>query len=137
MEVGFYAHKDYIAKHGEPTNMDEFFQHSILGFDEGMDFINGGRAMGIEFKKQDFALRTDHLLAQLGLLRAGAGIGGTHVEIARHFPELKRVLEFIPLPKMEFWCVCHADVQFNSRIREMMHFLVKWFEKDPYREMLL
>lgn len=137
MDVGFYAHKDYLARHGEPTNMDEFLQHTILGFDEGMDFINGGRALGFEFKKQDFALRTDHLLAQLALLRAGAGIGGTHVEIARHYPDLKRVLEFIPLPKLEFWCVCHADVQFNSRIREMMRFLVRWFEKDPYREMLL
>ena len=137
MEVGFFAHEDYLARHGEPSNMDEFLQHTILGFDEGMDFINGGRALGFEFKKQDFALRTDHLLAQLALLRAGAGIGGTHVEIAKRFPELKRVMRFIPLPVLEFWCVCHADVQFNSRIREMMQFLARWFEKDPYAHMML
>jgi len=137
LEMGFYAHKDYIAKHGQPTSFEEMMQHNVIGFDEGMDFINGARAFGYELKREDFPLRTDHLLAQLGLMRAGAGINGTHVEIAKHFPELVRVAEFIDLPKLEFWCVCHADVQFNSRIREMMNFLVAWFDKDPYRHMIL
>ncbi len=137
MEMGFYAHEDYLKNHSNPTNLEEFMQHTIIGFDESMDFINGARALGFDFSKQDFALRTDHLLAQLGLLRAGAGIGGTHIEIAKHFPELKRVLEFIELPNLEFWCVCHADVQYNSRIREMMRFLVSWFDKDPYQHMML
>lgn len=137
LEMGFYAHEDYLKKHGRPTNVEEFLNQTIIGFDESMDFINGARTLGFNFTKQNFALRTDHLLAQLGLLRAGAGIGGTHVEIAKHFPELKRILEFIDIPSLEFWCVCHADVQYNSRIREMMQFLVKWFEKDPYRHMMI
>jgi DNA-binding transcriptional LysR family regulator len=137
LEMGFYAHEDYLKKRGTPTNFDEFLRHTIIGFDEGMDFINGAQALGYEFKKQHFALRTDHLLAQLALLRTGAGIAGTHVEIAKHFPELKRVLEFVALPNMEFWCVCHADVQYNNRIREMMQFLVKWFAKDPYQRIML
>ncbi|MDX5150842.1 MAG: LysR family transcriptional regulator [Acidiferrobacterales bacterium] len=137
LEMGFYAHRDYVARHGKPATFEEFKTQTILGFDEGMDFINGARALGYEFAKKDFAVRTDHMLAQIALLRAGAGIGGTHVEIARHFPELVRVLEFVPLPKLEFWCVCHADVQFNSRIRAMMQFLVKWFDPDPYAHLLL
>jgi len=137
LEMGFYAHKDYIAKHGQPTSFEDMMQHTVIGFDEGMDFINGARAFGYELKREDFPLRTDHLLAQLGLMRAGAGINGTHVEIAKHFPELVRVAEFIDLPKLEFWCVCHADVQFNSRIREMMNFLVEWFDKGPYQHMIL
>jgi molybdate transport repressor ModE-like protein len=137
LEVAFYAHRDYIAKHGEPRTVDEFKQRTILGFDEGRDFIDGARALGYEFVKKDFAVRTDHMLAQIALLRAGAGIGGTHTGIAKHFPELTRVLEFIPLPRLEFWCVCHADVQFNSRIRAMMQFLVNWFDPDPYAQIIL
>lgn len=137
LEVGFYAHRDYIAKYGKPANFEEFMAHPVVGFDEGMDFINGARAFGFELKREDFPLRTDHLLAQLGLMRAGAGISGTHVEIAKHFPELVRVAEFIDLPKLEFWCVCHADVQFNSRIREMMNFLAEWFSPNPYRGLML
>ncbi|MGW8247786.1 MAG: LysR family transcriptional regulator [Acidiferrobacterales bacterium] len=137
LEMGFYAHRDYVARHGNPTNFEEFKQQTILGFDEGMDFINGARALGYEFVKKDFAVRTDHMLAQIALLRAGAGIGGTHVEIAKYFPELVRVMEFVPLPRLEFWCVCHADVQFNSRIRAMMQFLVQWFDPDPYAHLLL
>jgi len=137
LEMGFFAHKNYIARHGRPASFEEMMQHSVIGFDEGMDFINGARAFGYELKREDFPLRTDHLLAQLGLMRAGAGISGTHVEIAKHFPELVRIMEFIDLPKLEFWCVCHADVQFNSRIREMMNFLAEWFDTNPYQHMMM
>lgn len=137
LEMGFYAHKDYLARHGTPTSFEEMMSHTVIGFDEGLDFINGAKAFGYELKREDFPLRADHLLAQLGLLRAGAGIGGTHQKIAEHFPELVRVLDSIDLPKLEFWCVCHADVQFNSRIREMMGFLVQWFSDDPYAHLQL
>lgn len=133
MELGFYAHRDYIRKYGEPKNMEEFKAHTIIGFDEEMDFIDGAAALGYHFVRNNFALRTDHLLAQLNLMRAGAGINGTHVGLAEHWPDLVRVLRWVPLPALEFWCVTHSDVQFNSRIRELMKFLIQWFSEDPYR----
>ncbi|MFV1997939.1 MAG: LysR family transcriptional regulator [Acidiferrobacterales bacterium] len=137
MELGFYAHRDYIEQYGEPANIDDFKDHTIIGFDEEMDFINGAAAMGYHFVRDNFALRTDHLLEQIGLMRAGAGINGTHVKLAERWPELVRVLEWVPLPALEFWCVTHSDVQYNSRIRELMNFLIRWYSQDPYREVLL
>lgn len=136
LELGFYAHRDYLAKHGEPADFEEFLQHSIIGMDEGMDFIEGGRQMGFEFVRNHFALRTDALITGLQLCRAGAGIAGTHVGLARYWPELVRIMEWIPLPPLEFWLVCHHDVQYNSRIRSVMQFLGDWFADDPYRHAL-
>lgn len=133
MELGFYAHRNYIKEFGEPTNIDDLKSHTIIGFDEEMDFIDGAAAMGYHFVRDNFALRTDHLLAQINLMRSGAGINGTHVRLAEHWPELVRVLQWVPLPALEFWCVAHSDVQYNSRIREVMQFLIQWFSQDPYR----
>lgn len=137
LELGFYAHRDYIKKHGIPDSMETFRQHTIIGFDEATDFIEGAGQMGYRFTRDHFALRTDHLLAQINLLRAGAGIAGTHVGLAERWPELQRILEWVPLPPLEFWVVCHGDTQYNARIRSVQQFLIAWFADDPYRHVIL
>lgn len=136
LELGFYAHRDYLKKHGTPTSFDEFRGHTIIGFDEGMDFIDGAAQMGYHFVRDNFPLRTDNLLMQVNLLRAGAGISGTHVRLADQWPELQRIFEWIPLPALEFWVVCHSDVQYSTRIRTVMDFLVAWFAEDPYSKII-
>lgn len=137
MELGFYAHKDYVKKFGEPASIEEFQQHTIIGYDESMEYIEAAAKLGYKFVRDNFALRTDHMLAQINLARAGAGIVGTHVELAKHWPELARILKWVELPVLEYWIVCHRDVQYNSRIREMMQFLANWFADDPYRQSIL
>lgn len=67
------------------------------------------------------------------LMRAGAGIGATHAGLAARYPELVRVLPGVPLPALEFWCVCHRDLRLNPRVRALMRFAGEWFGDDPYR----
>ena len=137
LALGFYAHCDYIQKHGMPKTIEEFKQHVVIGFDEDMDFIDGATQMGYQLKREEFPVRTDHMLMQINLARAGAGIVGTHVELAEKFPELQRILQWVNLPALEFWVVCHSDVQYNSRIRSVMQFLIQWFAEDPYRHVVI
>lgn len=134
LPLGFFAHRDYIERHGAPAGIADFKRHSIIGFDKAMDFIDGAARLGYTFARDDFAVRTDHMLAQIALLRAGAGIGALHLGLARHYPELTRILPDLPLPPLEFWCVCHRDVQHSARIRAVMQHLIGWFDDDPYRD---
>ncbi len=133
LQLGFFAHRDYVQRHGMPAGIEAFKTHAFVGFDESMEFIDGAARMGLTLTRADFPLRTDHMLAHIALLRAGAGIVGTHADLARRFPELVQVMRDIPLPPLEFWCVCHHDVQHNARIRAVTQFLAEWFADDPYR----
>jgi DNA-binding transcriptional LysR family regulator len=137
LPLGFFAHRAYLERHGTPRRIEDFKTHSVIGFDEATDFIDGAARLGHRFTRDDFPLRTDHMLAQINLLRAGAGVGATHLELACRFPELVRILADISLPALEFWCVCHRDVQHNSRIRALMQHLIQWFADDPYRQALM
>ncbi|MDH5378814.1 MAG: LysR family transcriptional regulator, partial [Gammaproteobacteria bacterium] len=92
--------------------------------------------MGFHFLREDFVLRTDDLSTQINLARAGAGIVGMHKRMACLWPELHEVLPDLPLPPLEFWLVCHGDVQYNQRIRETMTFFSQWFAEDAYRGMM-
>jgi len=93
--------------------------------------------MGVEFRREHFNLRTDSLLTQINLARSGAGIVGTHVGFVRHWPELVQILKWIPLPALEFWLVCHKDVQFNRQIDTVMKFLGEWFRENPYHTTMM
>lgn len=137
MALGFFAHRDYIRKRGVPGNLEEFKQHTVIGYDKDMEFIEGAGRMGHTFTAHDFPVRTDAMPVQINLARAGAGIIGTHVGLARHWPELQQILEWVPLPALEFWVVCHSDTQYNSRIRAVMNFLIKRFEHDPYTSLTI
>ena len=133
MALGFFAHRDYVKQFGPLDKLEELQGHTIIGYDESTEFIEGAAQLGFHLVRENFALRTDHLLAQVNLARAGAGIVGTHVELARHWPELVPVMSWVPLPSLEFWIVCQSDVQYNSRIRELTRFLAQWFERNPYQ----
>ncbi|HFD31436.1 MAG TPA: LysR family transcriptional regulator [Gammaproteobacteria bacterium] len=133
MPLGFFAHEDYISQYGEPKDMAQFKQHRLIGFDQRLDFIEGAGQFGYKFFSQDFYIRTDNLLVQTQLARSGGGIIATHVGLAKRWRELKQIMQWVPLPPLEFWLVCHADVQYSARIRALKSFLTQWFEEDVYR----
>jgi len=133
LPLGFYAHRDYVQRYGEPSSMEVFNEHTVIGFDESLEFINAAAEFGYKLSRDDFSLRSDNLLAQISLCRSGAGIMAMHSEMAKQWTELVPVMKWIELPPLEFWLVCHSDVQYNSRIRELMHFLGEWFKSDPYK----
>jgi DNA-binding transcriptional LysR family regulator len=136
MELGFYAARDYLKRHGEPETMDELMAHSLIGFDQYSTFIDGAAGMGVSLEREAFPLRTDHMLLHIALMRAGAGVGATHVGIGEGYPELVRVLPQAPLPTLEFWCVCHRDLRLNPRVQALMRFIREWFGEDPYHSVL-
>lgn len=132
MELGFYATREYIKNHASPKSLNDLKQHEVIGFDKNSEFIEGAEKLGFQFSPHDFCVRTDSLMAQINLARAGAGIACTHVGLEKHWPELKRVLSEAPIPPLESWIVCHKDTQYNTRIREMTTFLSAWFTDSVY-----
>ncbi|MHB8454381.1 MAG: LysR substrate-binding domain-containing protein [Acidiferrobacterales bacterium] len=137
MALGVFAHRDYIRRRGTPADLAEIRHHNIIGFDKVMDFINGAAHLGYTIARKDFTLHTDNLLAQIALLRSGAGIGVTHLGLARRYAELVPVLEDLSLPSLEFWCACHRDMQYNARMRAVMQHLGGWLADDPYSRALV
>lgn len=136
MELGLFAHRDYLERNGVPASAGQLTKHALIGFDENPDFVQGAAAAGLPLSRENFPVRSDWLPLHVALMRAGAGIGVTHTGLAACYPELSRVLPEAPLPTLEFWCVYHRDVRFNPRIRALARFIREWFGDDPYRAVL-
>ncbi len=136
LELGFFAARDYLNRHGTPETLEALMAHPLIGFDQDSTFIEAAAEMGISLERDAFPLRTDHMLLHIALMRSGAGIGATHVGIGQSYPELVRILPQSPLPTLEFWCVCHRDLRLNPRVQALMRFMREWFGEDPYHAVL-
>ena len=129
IELNFVASNDYLSKHGSPKNLQEIEQHTLIGYDKDPQFIKLIKQLGLPVVEKDFYLKTDFLPLQIELARKGAGITITHKHLIQQWDELNELMTEIKLPHLEFWLVCHADVQHNRRIRVLMSFLTTYLEK--------
>jgi len=115
--IALYAHRDYLARFGEPRSLADLQSHCLIGFDRDNSSFRGVRDFARRLTREDFGFRSDSDLAQLAALRAGVGIGGCQENIARRIPELVAVLPNVIRYALEVWLVMHEDLKTTRRVR--------------------
>lgn len=123
--VGLYAHRRYLDTMRAPVSLEELADCRLIGFDRDPVPVQGIAEAGVTVTREMFSLRTDSDLAQLAALRAGYGIGGCQIGIARRDPELVRVLPEAFAVPLETWLVMHEDLRANVRVRRVFDHLAE------------
>jgi DNA-binding transcriptional LysR family regulator len=117
IELGFHAHRDYLARHGTPRKLEDLAGHAVIGHDQPSAFVrSAGKALPA-YGRDAFSLRTDSDLAQLALIRAGAGIGICQVGLARRSEALVRLLPRAFSLQLDTWVTMHEDLRHSPRCR--------------------
>lgn len=122
--VGLHARRDYLERRGTPKSIGDLSEHSVIGFDKMTPPIRAMVRRVPGFDATSFALRADSDLAQLAAIRAGFGIGGCQVPIARRDPELVRVLPDAFRLMLGVWIVMHENLRSTPRYRAVFDALV-------------
>jgi DNA-binding transcriptional LysR family regulator len=89
----------------------------LIGYDSVTPFVRRSLERLPPFGREDFAIRTDGDLAQLALIRAGAGIGFCQVPLAQREPALERVLAHEFAMELDTWVAMHEDLRGSLRCR--------------------
>ena len=116
VDIGLYAHRDYIAAMGLPENLDQLEGKTLIGFDRNLISIRVAERSGIKISREQFKFRCDNELAQLSALRAGIGIGCCHKPIADKDPNLVPILPGQIEMQMDMWLVMHEDMRSCRRV---------------------
>jgi DNA-binding transcriptional LysR family regulator len=125
IKVGLHAHQRYLTRHGTPSSIADLAAHSLIGFDEATEFVRNASRSFPGWRREAFALRTDNDLAQLALIRSGAGIGVCQTAIARRDEAVVRVLaKQLSLP-LETWITMHEDLRNSPRCKVTFEALVE------------
>ena len=115
--IGLYAHRDYLARFGEPRSLTDLASHCFIGFDRDNSSFRAAGDFASKLTREFFGFRCDNDLAQLAALRAGVGIGGCQENIASRTPELVAVLPNAFHYALEVWLVMHEDLKATRRVR--------------------
>ena len=127
IEVGLHARDDYLHQHGTPQELKDLSGHAVIGYDQENAFIRSLAVKG--FERSTFALSSDSDLAQLALIRAGAGIGGCQVKLAKQDARLQRVLPEAFALKLDTWVTMHEDLRNSPRCRATFDALVAGLQR--------
>jgi DNA-binding transcriptional LysR family regulator len=93
-----------------------------------ISLVSRGKSLS-GWRREVFAMRTDNNLAQLALIRSGAGIGICQAAIARRDDSLVRILpRQFSLP-LETWITMHEDLRNSPRCRVAFDALVKGLQR--------
>jgi DNA-binding transcriptional LysR family regulator len=129
IELGLHAHQRYLSRHGTPNTMADLANHALIGFDQTTAFIrSAGKALS-GWRREAFAMRTDNNLAQLALIRSGAGIGVCQAAIARRDDSIVRLFPRHFSLQMETWITMHEDLRNSPRCRVAFDALVKGLQQ--------
>ena len=124
IELGMFAHQRYLSRRGTPNSMADVAHHALIGFDQPTLFVRGAGKSLSGWRREAFAMRTDNNLAQLALIRAGAGIGVCQSAIARRDDALVRLFPLQFSLPLETWVTMHEDLRNSPRCRVAFDALV-------------
>ena len=125
IELGLHAHQNYLARHGTPNTMADLGDYALIGYDQTTAFIrSASRGFG-GWRRGAFAVRTDNNLAQLALIRSGAGIGICQTAIARRDESIVRLFPRQFSFHMETWITMHEDLRNSPCCRVVFDALVE------------
>lgn len=126
VDIGLYARKDYLRHRGTPATLADLAGHTLIGYDTETPFLRGaGKRLAVPWSRDSFALRADSDLAQLALIRAGAGIGFCQVALARRDRRLAPVLPNHVSFQLETWITMHEDLRASPRCKAVFDALVQ------------
>ena len=58
VQLGLFGSQDYLQRHGRPVEIDDLFQHDIVGYDRNESMLREFRAAGYEIERE-FLPRSD------------------------------------------------------------------------------
>ncbi|MEY3669110.1 MAG: LysR family transcriptional regulator [Burkholderiaceae bacterium] len=119
------AHQDYLRRRGTPRQATDLLDHDLIGGDRNDETLKGFAAAGMVVKREQFAFRTDDLIAVWQAVRAGLGIGFISEHLLRTDPAVVPLLAKLKIAPFPVWLVVHREIRTSKRIRAVYDFLAE------------
>jgi DNA-binding transcriptional LysR family regulator len=128
--AGFYASRDYAARHPLPERRDDWRKHSVIGFAD--------RASNAELRQWSDRVTRDALVAvrcssqadMLAATRAGVGICALSCFVGNLYEDLVRVAPTKLFGLSDMWLLAHPDLVDVPAVRAVFDFVVACARKD-------
>jgi DNA-binding transcriptional LysR family regulator len=117
LDVGIFAHKRYVRRHGAPETLAELLRRDLIGFDRDDTLRKGLIAAGAPKSALRFAFRSDSHEVCWQMVREGFGCGFITTVVAATDSNLVRLLPKAAVPSLPIWLTVHREVRSSKRLR--------------------
>ena len=119
-----YASKGYVARHGQPSSIEEMERHPLIGFDETMAVHRASQWLKQVAQQATLAARNDRVLVLLLSAKAGVGLAPLPTAIGDSEAELVRVLGPIPAMSRDWRLLAMPEIRKTPRVSAFFDFMV-------------
>ncbi len=122
-EVGLYASKEYVARHGKPKGVADFANHLFVGNDDENSRAPFAQWLRANAPSEAITFRCTNNFTMREAVLAGAGIGFMARWEAARQPELTEVMEPLPEWSGKLWLVTHVDLHRTTKVQAFLKYL--------------
>ncbi|SNY93183.1 transcriptional regulator, LysR family [Cohaesibacter sp. ES.047] len=130
----FYATPDYMARLGEPVQLEDLKRADFVSLDHAGMMMNALNGIGLGLTKANFPILTENYLVMWELVRQGAAIGILDSVIGDADPAVRRVVPDMDPLVFPIWLVAHRELTTSRRIRMVFDFLADELKRAPVKK---
>lgn len=123
MEMGLFASRSYVKKHGRPRAESGLREHRIIAYGEALAGLAENGWLLAHGLSQNVVFSSDSTSARLRATEEGLGISVQPCMLALAGRNLVRLLPDRQLPEHEIWITYHKDLRRVSRARAVVDFV--------------
>lgn len=121
--LGLYASTDYLAEHAPIRSRKDLDHHRWVGYIDDLMWTSELNYFGSIPGKVSRPLHISSVITQMTAIQGHAGIGVLPNFMARHEPDLTRVLPDSIQFVRSYWLLTHADTRDLARVKLASTFL--------------
>ncbi|MGB7285297.1 MAG: LysR substrate-binding domain-containing protein, partial [Salaquimonas sp.] len=123
MQIGIYAHRDYLQKAPAIERFEDLSNHVIIGYDRNDLVIRGFEKAGFKVTPEFFRFRCDDQVTTVEALASGIGIGFAPHIVAGKNPDIVPVLQEFKIEDLPMWLTSHRELRTSAKIRAVNDYL--------------
>jgi len=124
-----FASHDYVSRCGVPSHLQDFVNHSVIGYDRRREVIEGFRAAGLEVNSEFFSFRCDSLFVCWQMVLAGYGIGFFPERVGKKFHNIQKIQDLGDIASLPIWLTAHSELRTTQKLRRVYDFLAMQLSK--------
>lgn len=137
MDIGLYAHKDYLEAHGHPQKTRDLKKHTLIGYPEHLPapYANINhlfRIADVDPDQSKNILMMNSVSGLLQLVRAGLGIAALPSYLVKDDPLIESVLPDDRQAPIDMYFVYPEERRHAERIKIFRDFLLKYTSAKNY-----
>jgi DNA-binding transcriptional LysR family regulator len=118
-----YASKEYLARHGQPSSLDDVVTRPLIGLTENLSKHRLAIWLQEVAPHATFAARSTSVLGLVSAAKSGVGIAALPIALGDAEPELVRVLPPVAELTRAWRVLCHPNHRHSRRVSAFFDFV--------------